>query len=655
MRLRFLFSVAATLAVVADSKPLRRATGHVLHEERSLVQRSWTKSKRLRPAAVLPVRIGLAQRNLDRAEEFVNNVAHPDSPNYGKHWSPEQVIETFAPAQETVDMVMEWLEVEGIEPSRVKLSGGRNWLSFSATAQEVERLLKTTYHVYKHDTAGHYHVACDRYHVPDHLVEHIDIITPTVHFDQRLGHSRENNHFELSDEQQTELKKRTLQTRQARVEHGILGSPNGGTGPKQGATIKNALMDLNQCDAMITPQCLRALYATPPGSMASPNNTMGIVEYTPQAFLQSDLNLYFQQFQPELQGKPPILKLVDNAVIQTQNQSFNFNGESSLDLQYAMSLIFPQQATLFQVGDLVQGASFNNFLDSIDAGYCNFQGGNSKDPNVDGQYSPKVGCGGFAATNVISTSYSYNEADLGARYEQRQCAEYMKLGLQGVTILYSSGDNGVAGNQGACIDPVTGAYNNGTNGIFNPSFPGSCPYVTSVGATQVLNGSSVRGPESACQDVIFSGGGFSNVFPIPSYQQKAIADYFANSAPPYDADRFNNSKNVRGYPDVAANGANYVTAVNGKFSLSFGTSASAPTFGAIINLINEERIAAGKSPVGFINPVLYENPQVLNDITNGNNPGCGTDGFEAVEGWDPVTGLGSPNYPEMEKLFMSLP
>jgi len=56
-----------------------------------------------------------------------------------------------------------------------------------------------------------------------------------------------------------------------------------------------------------------------------------------------------------------------------------------------------------------------------------------------------------------------------------------------------------------------------------------------------------------------------------------------------------------------------------------------------------------------VNPVLYANPQVLNDVVNGGNPGCGTDGFQAVEGWDPVTGLGTPNYPAMEELFLSLP
>ncbi|RHZ45550.1 uncharacterized protein CDV56_104514, partial [Aspergillus thermomutatus] len=71
--------------------------------------------------------------------------------------------------------------------------------------------------------------------------------------------------------------------------------------------------------------------------------------------------------------------------------------------------------------------------------------------------------------------------------------------------------------------------------------------------------------------------------------------------------------------------------------------------------INEERLAVGKGPVGFVNPVLYAHPEVLNDVTNGTNVGCGSEGFSAIKGWDPATGLGTPNYPKMKKLFLSLP
>ncbi|KAI1881799.1 hypothetical protein JX265_000625 [Neoarthrinium moseri] len=655
MRLVVLASLLAALAAAVEGKPLTRTVSHVVHEERLVARREWTKVGRLHRLQALPVRIGLSQSNLHRADEFINAVSHPKSAGYGKHWTPEQIIKTFAPKQETVDAVKIWLESEGIHPSRVSLSKGRHWLEFKATVNEVEQLLKTEYHVYRHNRQGHSHVACDKYHVPEHLVEHIDLITPTVHFDRRVGHERENKKIGVTEGQTQELKKRSLSKRQ-RPEHGILGSgANDGFSPKQGAVIENALASLANCDQMLTIDCIRALYAVPPGSLAKSNNTLGIVEYTPQAFLQGDLDLFFDQFQPKLVGKPPILQAIDNGVVQTTNRSFSFNGESALDLEFAMGLIFPQQATLFQVGDLVQGASFGNLLDALDGSFCSFEGGDSKDPNVDGQYSDKVRCGTAQATNVISTSYGSNEGDLGARYEQRQCAEYMKLALQGVTMVFSSGDNGVAGNGAACVDPATGAFNSGGSGLFTPSFPGTCPWVTSVGATQILNGSSVRSPESACEEVILSGGGFSNVFAAPTYQRAAVGTYFADSRPPYGADRFNNSGTVRAYPDVSANGARYLTAVDGNFTLSFGTSASAPVFASLINMINEKRLAAGKGPVGFVNPVLYENPQVLNDITNGKNPGCGTDGFSAVKGWDPVTGLGTPNYPAMEQLFLSLP
>jgi tripeptidyl-peptidase-1 len=321
-----------------------------------------------------------------------------------------------------------------------------------------------------------------------------------------------------------------------------------------------------------------------------------------------------------------------------------------------MTLVYPQKVTLYQVGDNLEGASFNNFLDALDASYCTSNGGD--DPTQDGIYPDPYGsgtgvysgpenCGGFAATKVISTSYAYNEADLTPFYENRQCNEYLKLGLQGVTFLYSSGDYGVAGNGGQCIDPTTGAYNSGTSGMFNPSFPGTCPYITSVGATQVKPNASVTQPEEAAESVIYSGGGFSNVFATPSYQASAVASYFKNHKPSYGSDRYNTTQKSRGFPDISANGVNYVIAIDGSFSYVYGTSASSPTVGSILTLVNAARLNVGKSSIGFANPVLYKYPFILNDITSGGNQGCGTPGFTAVSGWDPVTGLGTPNFPKM--------
>lgn len=102
-----------------------------------------------------------------------------------------------------------------------------------------------------------------------------------------------------------------------------------------------------------------------------------------------------------------------------------------------------------------------------------------------------------------------------------------------------------------------------------------------------------------------------------------------------------------------------------KYVQESGTSASAPIVAALFNRIIEERIRVGKrGPIGLVNPTLYKNPQVLNDIKTGNNGLCSRHfkllfgkeyGWNCTEGWDPVTGLGTPRYSELLKVFMDLP
>ena len=113
------------------------------------------------------------------------------------------------------------------------------------------------------------------------------------------------------------------------------------------------------------------------------------------------------------------------------------------------------------------------------------------------------------------------------------------------------------------------------------------------------------------------------------------------------AGRFNASG--RAYPDVSAHGVNYAVVTAGKNLLSSGTSASAPTFASVIALLNDRLTGQGRPPLGFLNPFIYSSPvEVLfNNITEGSNPGCGTPGFTAQAGWNPVTGLGSPDYEKL--------
>lgn len=59
--------------------------------------------------------------------------------------------------------------------------------------------------------------------------------------------------------------------------------------------------------------------------------------------------------------------------------------------------------------------------------------------------------------------------------------------------------------------------------------------------------------------------------------------------------------------------------VSGKTVGVGGTSASAPAFAAMVSLLNEARLNAGKKQMGFLNPFLYANADAFTDVTEGFN------------------------------------
>jgi kumamolisin len=115
------------------------------------------------------------------------------------------------------------------------------------------------------------------------------------------------------------------------------------------------------------------------------------------------------------------------------------------------------------------------------------------------------------------------------------------------------------------------------------------------------------------------------VFPLPSWQ--------ANAGVP-SAD----GAGGRGVPDVAGDASpetGYQILVDGEQEVVGGTSAVAPLWAGLIAILNQQ---LGKN-VGFLNPQLYASAEApFFDVTSGNNGA-----FSAGPGWDPCTGLGSPD------------
>jgi tripeptidyl-peptidase-1 len=96
----------------------------------------------------------------------VNHSSTPESYKYGRHYTAEEVAEIFAPSQETVDAINDWLVWAGIAAEKISQSANKQWMQFDASAEELESLLNTNYHIYEHTETGKTNVACDECDIP---------------------------------------------------------------------------------------------------------------------------------------------------------------------------------------------------------------------------------------------------------------------------------------------------------------------------------------------------------------------------------------------------------------------------------------------------------------------------------------------------------
>jgi kumamolisin len=186
----------------------------------------------------------------------------------------------------------------------------------------------------------------------------------------------------------------------------------------------------------------------------------------------------------------------------------------------------------------------------------------------------------------------------------------------GVTVCVACGDNGSTDGVG--------------DGLNHVDFPASSPFALACGGTHLVASNHTVSSETVWNELPnggATGGGISDVFPLPTWQNGVGVPPSANP-----------NKNVgRGVPDIAGDAdpyTGYVTRVDGQADVIGGTSAVAPLWAGLIALINQQ---IGK-PAGYINPLLYSNAGAggFNDITSGNNGA-----YSAGPGWDACTGLGS--------------
>lgn len=324
-----------------------------------------------------------------------------------------------------------------------------------------------------------------------------------------------------------------------------------------------------------------------PTDVTGKNQCIAIIELG-GGFRAKDLTTYFKGL--GIKSPKVIAKSIDKAHNKPGDPN-GADGEVMLDIEVAAALAPEATIVVYFTSNTDKG-----FLDAIKAAIH------------DTQFNPSV-----ISISWGSAEVNWTEQSLTAYNEALQAAATM-----GVTVCVAAGD--------------TGSGDGMTDGKVHVDFPSSCPYVLACGGTKlVVDDSGKRASEIVWHESNDSatGGGVSDVFPLPSYQSTAKVPVAIDSR-----------KQGRGVPDIAAvadPATGYNILVDGQKMVIGGTSAVAPLTAGLIALINQKL----KKRVGFINPYLYQNPNVCWDITQGDNiTVSGKKGYSAVEGWDACCGYG---------------
>ncbi|KAH9051639.1 subtilisin-like protein [Lactarius deliciosus] len=531
----------------------------------------------------IDLHIALQPQKENTLREALYEVSTPGRPKYGKHLSKEEVAKLVEPHPDTLKLVYSWLAHHGVHSSSISTSHGGGWLTVTdVPVSQANELLGASYQLYR--LAGTNDTAILRtvgYALPKVLHAHVKTVAPTTFF----------------------ASPRSLQL----TPHGHSTRAAGARGK---AASRGPVSVLSSRDEDTTPEELRRLYNTytyKPTALTK--NAIGILGYGNEFPSPTDLNMFMTVFRPDsdLDEVTFTVETVNGGQYDPSWPSF----EANLDVQYAQAIAYPTPHIFYSIGGTLKWKLVDN------------------QPVVGDFFLMWMAYLVVKETipQTMSASYIVNEKDVPAEYARSVCDMFMQLGARGVSILFSSGDDGVG--VGNCQD-ASGRVK------FIPKFPATCPYVTSVGGTKSI-------PEVAAE---LSGGGFSNYFERPSYQNVAVPAFLQSLGSQYDG-MYN--PGGRGIPDVSAQALNFMIILHTSPSHVSGTSCATPTVAGIIAMLNDYLISEGKDPLGFLNPWLYstEGMSGLNDIISGSNPGCDTDGFTAIPGWDPVTGLGTPDFSEL--------
>jgi kumamolisin len=356
-------------------------------------------------------------------------------------------------------------------------------------------------------------------------------------------------------------------------------------------------------DGTFTPPQVAQIYNFPTG-VTGTGQTIGIIELG-GGFTTTDIASYFKQLGI---AAPNVTAVLLDGGSNAPTNANSADGEVMLDIEVA--------------GSVAPGANIVVYFTT----------------NTDQGFQDAISTAIHDTTNnpsVISISWGGPESGWAQTAINSMDSTCRSAAALGISITVASGDNG--STDGTNTDTV--------------DFPASSPHVLACGGTALVSSNGQRTSETVWNDQAggggASGGGYSKVFALPDWQTSAVAQpakkhqhkkHASSVAVAEMEEHATKPEAYRGVPDVAGNASpetGYQVLVDGQQMVVGGTSAVAPLWAGLIALMNQQ---LGKN-LGFINPLLYplkESP--FYDVTSGTNGD-----YSAGPGWDPCTGLGSPN------------
>lgn len=590
----------AVLAYVAPAASLSSQAASTIHEK-AVVPNAWTRVGAVADDEVLSLRIAVKQhRTINEADILARS--DPNSSLYGHYLNARELRQLLDDATAKDARQASWSVVErwAADNAMTVTRRSADSLHVKMTALQARTALGADFSHYTTDrdgVEGAVFARTEQYSLPSEVARHVSYVYPTVHFlDGRSG--------------QAQVTPSTLEARQ----HGFP------TGPID-------------CSSYNCPRNISERYGIdymPSVRSASSLAIAGFLEEYPST---EDWTSFMTRFVTNKTQEPYTTVTLNGGL--DPNTLKAAGSEAMLDVEYTTPFTGPLVVTYYSVGGRPPTLE---------------QPGNISVPTNQSGNEPFLELFDHLLAQdtipqVLTMSYTDDEQTVPYNYAVEVCERVAQLALRGVTVLAASGD---AGAQGTRFSDCKGPDNEDR---FIPTFPASCPWVTTVGAT-----ANYGGPAS------YSSGGFSNYFPRPAWQDSAVKGYFdamaAGTIPQANTTWFNASG--RGYPDLSLLGNDYLATVGGFDQPLKGTSASTPVVASMVALLNDLRLAQGKPVLGFLNARLYAEEVAdvaFRDVTEGNINGCSNAqrvelGYNAAKGWDAASGLGEPMFNKLRTLLV---